>query len=167
MLTKKIVKKSLNDTNGFTMMELMITIAIIGVLSAIAIANYTPMRSKTYDASAHADARNLMSAVISAASTDVDVDYMLPAIPANIRAIGSQINGGGLRTTRIFTLSEGVRARIVAGTSQGGINGNNTMFQAYIYHIGGTADASSLLTGKKEYYCYIDGDIGESFVPEY
>ena len=59
----EISQKPLKDTKGFTLMELMIVIAIISVLAAFAIFNYIPMRAKTYDSSAHADARNIISSV--------------------------------------------------------------------------------------------------------
>jgi type IV pilus assembly protein PilA len=42
--------------NGFTLMELMIVIAIIGILSAIAVPNFISYRNTTYCTRAEADA---------------------------------------------------------------------------------------------------------------
>ncbi len=48
---------------GFTLIELMIVVAIIGILSAIAIPLYANIQQRARIAKAQADARTLVSAI--------------------------------------------------------------------------------------------------------
>jgi prepilin-type N-terminal cleavage/methylation domain-containing protein len=72
-----------NNSKGFTLIELMIVIAIIGILAAIAIPNFIQYRNKAYCARAETDANTIEAAISSYFSepdhTDVDYDGLQSA----------------------------------------------------------------------------------------
>ncbi len=71
------------NNQGFTLIELMIVIAIIGILAAIAIPNFIAYRNKSFCSATESDANNIASAVS---------DYF--AIPANTSITAGALLGG-------------------------------------------------------------------------
>ena len=53
---------------GFTLIELMIVVGIIGLLSAVAVPIFSDYRGMARDATAQADAKNLISQIVGAAN---------------------------------------------------------------------------------------------------
>ncbi len=58
-----MLQKLRSNKEGFTLIELMIVIAIIGILAAIAIPNFIAYRNKAYCTQAESDANNAAAAV--------------------------------------------------------------------------------------------------------
>ena len=68
-----LIKKS---EKGFTLIELMIVVAIIGILAAIAIPQFSEYRIKAFNSASQADLRNLMTSQEAAfADTQEYVDF--------------------------------------------------------------------------------------------
>ena len=103
-----------SNSRGFTLLELMVVIAIIGVLATIAMRSFMTTRAKVMDAAAFSDARSLGTAITNAFIDGVDVDFAHVATDGS--KIGTQDTSGGPRKA-VFSLSKGIQAQITGDSN--------------------------------------------------
>jgi type IV pilus assembly protein PilA len=84
-MLRKLRKK---NQKGFTLIELMIVIAIIGILAAIAIPNFLAYRQKGQDSAAQAEAKNFYQTAMAYFS---DVTTSTTQIANNV-TVGGQVH---------------------------------------------------------------------------
>jgi type IV pilus assembly protein PilA len=114
-MLQKLMKK---NEKGFTLIELMIVIAIIGILAAIAIPNFIQYRKRSYNTAANADIKNVYTAS-QAYFTDHPTDS-IQAIFHN--GTGDELYDYGFRPTANVTTT-------VVASHQ-----TQSSFQATAYH---------------------------------
>ena len=96
-----MLQKLRGNSKGFTLIELMIVIAIIGILAAIAIPNFIAYRNKSFCTRTEADANGIASAI---------ADYFSVPSRVNTPTVANLNNGNS------YTFS---------GNNTGVINGND------------------------------------------
>lgn len=112
----------MNNQKGFTLIELMIVVAIIGILAAIAIPQFSSYRMKAFNAASAADAKNGVTA-FEGFYTD---NYKYPdtiIVPADVGpgAVLLDVAADANVSTGYWNYSKGVRVASSAGPSASGL----------------------------------------------
>ncbi len=89
-----MLQKLRSNKEGFTLIELMIVIAIIGILAAIAIPNFIAYRNKAFCSAAESDAQAIMAGLADYYS--IPGNNSVPASPAAINIEVSAGNSGAI-----------------------------------------------------------------------
>jgi type II secretory pathway pseudopilin PulG len=160
MARKQNYLERLRDERGFTLPELFITMAIMMILTQMAMLNLLDMRRSALDTSAISDTRNLIEAAMNKFMDKADVSLIHAS--SDGREVGNTTNSGAGRSP-VFTLSPGVEARVIGSSDWSG-DGNGYM-EAWVYHPNGNEDLATP-SGRREFYCIIDEATGISSFPD-
>jgi prepilin-type N-terminal cleavage/methylation domain-containing protein len=123
------------DQHGFSLIELLVAISIVGVLAGIAVPTYQRLRQRFFDATALTDVMNAGKAVAamdSAASFTVTVRG-----PARIRQIPGPLVSRGTTLTITRRVRRGVVTYQVRGTHQSGTGATFYFDNGSVYARGG------------------------------
>ncbi|MBW1742627.1 MAG: prepilin-type N-terminal cleavage/methylation domain-containing protein [Deltaproteobacteria bacterium] len=104
------VWRGLSGNKGFTLIELVIVIAIIGILAASGMLIYMDFTAKANDSAALNDAK-FLTAVGSNVLLDNEKMFLLQAADAG-GVVGNTVDLLGNVIPKLYTLSPGVRAQV-------------------------------------------------------
>ena len=98
--------KNINKESGFTIVELLIVIVVIGILAAITIVAYNGVQNNAKSKQFQADAANLDKKAESYAAVSTSGAYALTAAGADAATVVAQTTAGANLTTALNAVTE-------------------------------------------------------------
>jgi type IV pilus assembly protein PilA len=92
------IRHSMQSNEGFTLIELMIVVAIIGILAAVAVPNFISYRDRSRVAALIATGGSVRGALAALAADDTNSLYPAAADVAAVNAAGATIPAGFVLT---------------------------------------------------------------------
>jgi type IV pilus assembly protein PilA len=132
-----------HEEGGFTLIEVLVVILIIGILAAIALPAFLGQRAKSYDARAKTNARNMASQIEACWHVNGD-GYVGCAAALTTNNTGLAI-GGGPDEVRI--VKETQLGYEIEATSKSDSGGGNHSFRI-VHNIGGVFDRQCTPAGE-------------------
>ena len=112
-----MIQRLRKDQKGFTLIELMIVIAIIGILSAIAIPNFLSYRRDSANGAAKAELKSFYNACVAAASAaTADTTWDTSSLPTGFSPSAAVTIGGSI----VYTAATGTIASTATATHNKG-----------------------------------------------
>ncbi len=157
-------KSRFSDQKGFSFIELLLVMAIIGILASLGMTYFTDFLKTTRDTTAMNDAQNLMIVVYNNFLIKDSVDYTKTEFTGSGLKIGIQTaNAPIVARPPAFTFSPNVRISFDgADENKSFDDGRPGSFHAWIYHSVGSAEhpafagTCSGTNGRKCVECYVD-----------
>jgi len=94
-----MLKKLRGNSQGFTLIELMIVIAIIGILAAIAIPNFISYRDKSFCSRAETDAGNVAATLADYFA--IPTHTAVPEVTAQSSYLGISMSGSSASVNKV------------------------------------------------------------------